>query len=300
VACLLIDQEDVLDRTALITTNDTIDYTRSDHAVAAAVDGNLTLNSDLGELYLNFADYLDLNDPPNRKKFITADGNPVYLGAEGRGPTGNRPAIYMWGDSEFEINVGSGGDFGVTAAFTGAGEPLENDQVKYYVDGLDHLIGEEVIPWLDGGAHAARTVDENGAILITRDYDIGCFGLGYSCMYQSTILASPNVGGTAINQMGRPTHIGFLLAESVQGAIEYGTNFSEPEDDPINGLNRLPDRPQDSYFDSAPGLVTGQSDRHSMPGESGRDVRLCIRVKAPYPVTIQGIVLGVNKHASAS
>ena len=59
-------------------------------------------------------EYLDLSIVENRRKFITASGKPVFLGADGSTPTGNQPAIFFsGGQTTFGngINAGSGGNF---------------------------------------------------------------------------------------------------------------------------------------------------------------------------------------------
>lgn len=157
------------------------------------------------------------------------------------------------------------------------------------ITGLDHLIGETVAVWANGGRHADCVVDGDGEITLNYAATPVVVGLGYTGLYQSAKLAYGGAKGTALNHLGRPTHIAFLLTDSVRGAIEYGADFTT--------MDYLPDRDNDSYYDLAPGLWTGESEPHSMPGSHERDPRLCLRVRAPYPVTIQGIILGVVKHA---
>lgn len=49
----------------------------------------------LSELYVNYGESLDLDVEANRRKFITAEGEPVDLGADGSEPTGNQPDFYF-------------------------------------------------------------------------------------------------------------------------------------------------------------------------------------------------------------
>jgi hypothetical protein len=159
------------------------------------------------------------------------------------------------------------------------------------ITGLDHLIGETVRVWANGARHADCVVDEDGEIALNYEVTPVVVGLPYTGRYQSAKLAFPNSGGTALNQLGRPTHIAFLLLDSVKGAIRFGSTFDL--------MDPLPDRDQDSYYDEAPGLWTGESDTHSFPSGRERDPRLCIEVEAPYPVTIQGIVLHMVRNGKA-
>lgn len=74
----------------------------------------------LAELYFAPGQYLDFSTVSNRRKFISANGKPVYLGADGSIPTGTAPAIYMHLDdgeaaANFDNNLGSGGTFTTTA-----------------------------------------------------------------------------------------------------------------------------------------------------------------------------------------
>lgn len=57
-----------------------------------------------------------------RRKFISADGKPVYLGANGELPTGTAPLIYFSGDEATfgQPNLGSAGSFTPTGALTNA------------------------------------------------------------------------------------------------------------------------------------------------------------------------------------
>lgn len=56
------------------------------------------------------------------RKFIDADGKPVYLGANGELPTGIPPAIFFSGlAASFPTNLGTGGAFTLTGTLTDAG-----------------------------------------------------------------------------------------------------------------------------------------------------------------------------------
>jgi hypothetical protein len=79
-----------------------------------------TLDGCMAELYVT-REYLDLSVEANRRKFISAAGTPVSLGADGSLPTGNQPDIYLSGQAgnwNAGKNFGSGGDFTVTGTLT--------------------------------------------------------------------------------------------------------------------------------------------------------------------------------------
>lgn len=66
-------------------------------------------DGEMAEFYLT-NEYLDLSVAANRRKFISASGKPVDLGADGSTPTGTAPLIYLSGAAaSFATNKGSGG-----------------------------------------------------------------------------------------------------------------------------------------------------------------------------------------------
>jgi hypothetical protein len=111
---LYIDDIDVVTETTFI--NDTIDYTVADWATGATPGGTIKTNGCLAELYFAPGQYLDFSLVSNRRKFISASGKPVHLGATGALPTGTAPIVYLQvpnggGAGDFTINLGTGGDF---------------------------------------------------------------------------------------------------------------------------------------------------------------------------------------------
>lgn len=86
--------------------------------------GHSASSSDLlgcvAEFYFAPGQYLDFSIVSNRRKFISANGKPVYLGATAALPTGTAPAMYMHLDdgetaANFGDNLGTGGTFSTTA-----------------------------------------------------------------------------------------------------------------------------------------------------------------------------------------
>lgn len=120
VAHLYIDG--VNDEAAGATEADkTIDYTRVDHSVGAKTGGATPLHADLAELYINYAEFLDISVAANLQKLRSSTGKPVDLGADGSTPTGTQPIVYFSvrpGDAAtvFATNKGSGGNFTITGA----------------------------------------------------------------------------------------------------------------------------------------------------------------------------------------
>lgn len=109
--------DDAADLSVAIFTDDTIDYTLDNFAIGANTVGTDRWNGALAEVYINTAEYLDFSVASNRRRFISSSQRPVYLGPDGRRPTGARPLIYLNGPgNNFRLNRGSGGDFTVTGS----------------------------------------------------------------------------------------------------------------------------------------------------------------------------------------
>jgi hypothetical protein len=101
----------------------TIDYTRSNYSVGGETNGGAKLNADIAEVYFNTAEYIDISVEANRRKFISATGKPVNLGADGSLPTTNDPILYLSfrpGEavSAFSTNRGYGGGMSLTGTLT--------------------------------------------------------------------------------------------------------------------------------------------------------------------------------------
>ena len=100
-------------------TDDTIEYTRSEHSVGATGGGGDKWDGCISEFYANFAEFIDITIASNRDKFRDGSGKPVSLGSDGSLPTGTAPIIYFNGDStNFQTNQGTGGAYSVTGSLT--------------------------------------------------------------------------------------------------------------------------------------------------------------------------------------
>ena len=114
---LYVNGSDSNSGTGEVTTNDTIDWTQTDWAIGAYIDGTTKCNACLADVYINTAEYIDLSNSTNRQKFYNS--GPVNLGADGSTPTGTAPTIYLPNAfGTFQNNVGTGGNFSVTGSLT--------------------------------------------------------------------------------------------------------------------------------------------------------------------------------------
>lgn len=67
---------------------------------------------DLYDFWFGTGEWLDLSTTSNRRKFIDASGNPVFLGATGGVPTGSAPIMFFSGPTaSWHENKGTGGTF---------------------------------------------------------------------------------------------------------------------------------------------------------------------------------------------
>ena len=121
-ACIYVDDGNAV---LTIPTNANIDQTDTNWHIGASAPGIPKWNGALAELYFAL-EYLDLSVTANRRKFISAAGHPVPLGADGSTPTGTQPIIYAR-DGDASNNLGSGGDFTAVASPTSVPGPNVED-----------------------------------------------------------------------------------------------------------------------------------------------------------------------------
>lgn len=110
-------------RTETTVTDDTIDYTRTNHIIGEFLTF-FRLNADIADLYINFGETLDISVEANERKFRDANGKPVDLGSDGSLPTGTAPIMFFRADSgtpsSFATNRGTGGNMTITGTLTQA------------------------------------------------------------------------------------------------------------------------------------------------------------------------------------
>ncbi len=86
-----------------------------------AVGGTAYMNGDIADFWMDVGTYIDLSDADNRRKFISAAGEAVFLGNNGELVTGDPPDIFLSGDTDsWHTNKGAGGGFTENGALTNA------------------------------------------------------------------------------------------------------------------------------------------------------------------------------------
>lgn len=100
---------DTADMTVDSFIDDNLELTKGNWGIGGFTGGASKLNGCLSEFYFHNA-YLDLSVEANRRKFISAAGKPVDLGADGSTPLSAQPIMYSR-TGDFSTNLGSGGNF---------------------------------------------------------------------------------------------------------------------------------------------------------------------------------------------
>jgi hypothetical protein len=119
----------------------------------------------------------------------------------------------------------------------------------------------------------------------------------YTGRYRSSKLAFGAKAGTAMAQQGRPVSIAFLLLDSVTSGIRFGGRFSDVEgvmdgvatyleEDGGDGVDQV------VVYDSGPDLIDATTSFIPMPNATSNDPRVCLQFDAPFPVTLQGYIIG--------
>lgn len=120
---------DSSDITGATFTDGTID-SYANWTIGSDPSGSDKLNGALAEFYYS-EEYIDFSVETNRRKFISAGGRPMYLGADGSTPTSSVPLIYLHLDeaetaNNFALNATGNGDFTVNGALsTASTDPLD-------------------------------------------------------------------------------------------------------------------------------------------------------------------------------
>jgi hypothetical protein len=159
------------------------------------------------------------------------------------------------------------------------------------ITGLDHLEGEAVVVWADGadmtpdddaGVQRLFTVS-GGAITLPEAKTNAVVGLPFQADWQSTKLAFTAQFGTPLAQMKRVNQIAFILANVHNNGLFFGRDF-----DHLDALPRLSENgaavDADRIFEAFDRAAV------SFPGSFNTDARICLRAKAPRPVTVMAAV----------
>jgi len=96
--------------------NANLDYTYSEWTIGSSAS---SMNCDVSEFYFNIAARVT-----DSTKFRSAGGAPVSLGSDGSTPSGAQPIVYYKDPNTSLVNLGSGGNFSLTAGALAAGSAI--------------------------------------------------------------------------------------------------------------------------------------------------------------------------------
>lgn len=113
---------DVDELVETIITNDTIDHSATEHYIGRNTTAVQFMDGNLGQFYINEAEYVDLSVAANRRKFSTANSLPVDMGSDGSTPTGTAPIMFFNNPiASWQTNLGGGGGFTENGALLDGG-----------------------------------------------------------------------------------------------------------------------------------------------------------------------------------
>jgi hypothetical protein len=110
---------DVSDLNVVTYVNGAMDLTVADHAFGALADGTGKVDADswYADFWIRHGIYMDFAVVANRRKFITASGQPVYLGPTGLLPGAGTPGVYFGNPAaSYHTNLGGGGGFTIQSS----------------------------------------------------------------------------------------------------------------------------------------------------------------------------------------
>ena len=158
------------------------------------------------------------------------------------------------------------------------------------ITGLDHLEGEDVVIWAAGKDLGTKTVSNGRVTGVSQAVTSAIVGLSYVADYKSAKLAYGAQAGTAINQVKRISHLGFVLADTHYQGLTYGPDTDNLKALPLNedGNETSADTIWDQY----------DQPTFAINGDWDTDSRLCLRAAAPRPCTVCAATVGIETHES--
>lgn len=194
--------------------------------------------------------------------------------------------------------------------------------------GYGHLVGQQVVVWADGLDRGTATVAGDGTVTLPGAVPVAnaVGGLGYSAPFKSAKLAYAAPSGTAINQVKRVDHIGFVLQNTHYQGLQYGVSpepwivtssqagpgFSSGFSSgfqigalPIEGASYAPGTGTLQLDDlplvelgalTADGTIWPQYDMKMMEfaGDHSPDTRIYLQAAAPRPCTVLGFTIALT------
>ena len=171
-----------------------------------------------------------------------------------------------------------------STAFGTYGEGGKVSKCVASVSGLDHLIGETVAIFGDGGDQDQRVVDGSGALVISPASALIQAGLPMTSDLQTLRFEAGQEEGTAMGKTRRIARVGFGLRRLL--GMQAGPDFTH--------LKQLVFRQAGDTISSPPPLFSGVFERFEIDSDYDYDNTICIRQSGAGPGTILSIFPVVN------
>jgi len=203
--------------------------------------------------------------------------------------------VYISGVNEksFKLANKTGSTFELTdlddvdldaSAFTAYGSGGKMREKVSTVSGLDHLEGETVKVFADGGVQTDKTV-ASGAITIDSPAGMVHVGLRYVSTWKSLKLAYGARAGSAVGKPKNLSDATLVLLETAEGAFKIASIVDETP----GTFTELDLRQVDDESQEPPPFFTGETGSLGIEGSYDGDTRLIIQGAEPAPFTILGI-----------
>ena len=155
------------------------------------------------------------------------------------------------------------------------------------ITGLNNLNGVDVVVWADGRDQGTFTVS-GSSITLDESVEEAVIGLGYSAYFQSAKLAYAHQLGTALTQVKKVDHIGFILMDTHQYGVQYGRDFDNLFDltQVVDGRTVALEHVHHEF----------DQPMQEFPGQFSTDERVCLVASAPRPATVLAAVISIDTH----
>lgn len=165
------------------------------------------------------------------------------------------------------------------SVFLDSSVKFTNSPASATVSGLDHLEGETVWALADGKVCTGLTVAA-GEVTLPFDAEEGCVGLMFFSDVETLPIELANeASGSTV---GRVKDIGKTnLRVTKSHGCKMGRTFDSLDEVLFN---------EETVFDAAPALFSGEKTLDKLEGQPSTDVRVCIRQDLPLPLTINSLV----------
>lgn len=130
------------------------------------------------------------------------------------------------------------------------------------------------------------SANASGVVALDAVYTNVWVGMKYTSRYKSSRLVYGAQGGTALLQRKRVDQLGLLVTNTHRDAVKFGPSFEK--------LRQMDLRKDGSVQDASTVYDVHDGVPFAFPGEWDTDSRVCIEVEAPYPCTLNGLVIGVE------